>query len=327
MTDVVVTVDTELSAALHQRGVTPCRNVENSIGGVVRAGAFGIGWQMDRLEEHGLKGVFFVDPMPALVYGKAVVADIVGPILERGHEVQLHVHTEWLAWAPRSPTGERRGRNIAEFELADQIMLLKHARDLLEEAHVPRPIAFRAGNFGADDRTLIALSRLGILWDSSFNPAYLGGACRIGLTAEDRGAVRRHGLIELPVSGISDRLGTIRPAQVCALSRWEMTDALRHAGSAGDAAFVIVCHSFEMLSRDRRRPNRAVMARFVAMCREIADNPDLRSAGFADLDPAIASGARPDTARLAPNPVRTFGRVLEQAAATLRYERPWLPAR
>ncbi|WP_404369765.1 hypothetical protein AB5I39_00130 [Sphingomonas sp. MMS24-J45] len=327
MTDVLVTVDTELSAALHQRGVTPCRNVENSIGGVVRSGAFGIGWQMDRLEEHGLKGVFFVDPMPALVYGEGVVADIVGPILARGHEVQLHAHTEWLAWAAPSPVGARRGQNIADFELTDQIVLLQGARDALERAGVPRPIAFRAGNFGADDRTLVALSKLGIVWDSSFNPAYLGGPCRIGLNADTHSPVRRHGVIELPVSGLCDRRGAVRPAQVCALSRWEMIDALRHASDAGEPAFVIVSHSFEMLSRDRCRPNRAVMARFVAMCREIADNPNLRSAGFADLDPAIASVARPDTARLAPNPVRTFGRVLEQAAATLRYERPWLPVR
>lgn len=326
MTDVLVTIDTELSAALHQRGATPHRNVEASIAGVVRAGAYGIGWQMDRLEEHGLKGVFFVDPMPALVYGDAVVAEIVGPILERGHEVQLHAHTEWLAWAEASPVGDRSGRNLAEFDLADQTALLRCARDLLER-HAPPPIAFRAGNFGADDRTLIALATLGIAWDSSFNAAYLGNACRIGLGADTHAPVWRHGVIELPVAGIFNRVGSLRPAQVCALSRWEMTDALRHAGATGGAPFVIVSHSFEMLSRDRSRPNPAVMARFVALCREIADNPHLQSVGFADLDPAIASPSHPDTSRLAPNPLRTFGRIVEQAVATVRYERPWLQAR
>ena len=329
MTDVLVTVDTELSAALHQRGVAAGGNVENSILGIVRAGTVGIGWQMDRLEEQGLKGVFFVDPLPALVYGKGVVADIVGPILERRHEVQLHAHTEWLAWAKASPVGDRRGQNIGDFELADQIALLKCARDLLEGADVPRPTAFRAGNYGADDRTLIALSHLGIAWDSSFNASYLGAPCRIALTKDDHAPVRRHGVIEMPVAGIFDRSGTVRPAQVCALSRWEMTDALRHAGRVGEPAFVIVTHSFEMLSRDRLRPNRAVMARFIAMCREIADNPDLRSAGFADLDPSIASpsllSAR--SPRLAANSVRTISRMVEQAAGTLRYERQWLPSR
>ncbi len=323
MTDVLITIDTELSAALHQQGMSAQGNFENSILGVVPGGVFGIGWQMDQLEEHGLKGVFFVDPMPALVYGAAVVADIVGPILDRGHEVQLHVHTEWLAWANTSPVGERRGQNIGDFASADQITLLKCARDLLEQANVPRPIAFRAGNYGADDRTLMALSDLGIAWDSSFNASYLGAPCRIGLSAEDHSPLWRHGVVEVPVSGICDRSGLVRPAQVCALSRWEMTDALRHAGQDHHPAFVIVSHSFEMLSRDRRRPNHAVMARFTAMCREIARNPDLRSVGFGNLDPAIASLSQPKSSRLAPNPVRTIGRVLEQAAATMRYERHW----
>lgn len=323
MTDVLITIDTELSAGLYQRGASARQNLDRSIDGLVPGGAFGIGWQMDQLDAHGLKGVFFVDPMPALVYGTEVVADMVGPILERGHEVQLHIHTEWLAWAKASPVGDRRGQNIGDFDLADQITLLTCARDLLEQANVPRPIAFRAGNYGADDRTLMALADLGLAWDSSFNAPYLGGPCRIGLTAADYAPVWRHGVVEVPVSGILDRSDTIRPAQVCALSRWEMTDALRHAAQARQSAFVIVSHSFEMLSRDRFRPNRAVMARFTAMCREIARNPNLRSAGFADLDPAIASPSQPKASRLAANPVRSIGRMLEQAAATLRYEREW----
>jgi hypothetical protein len=131
----------------------------------------------------------------------------------------------------------------------------------------------------------------------------------------------------VPVSGIFASSGQIRPAQVCALSRWEMTDALRHAAQDRQLAFVIVSHSFEMLSRDRRRPNRAVMARFTAMCREIGRSPDLRSAGFTDLDPAIAAPTQPQASRLPANAVRTIGRVIEQAAATVRYERRWSVSR
>ena len=323
MTDVLITIDTELSPALHQNNVAVRQNIDTSVQGIVEAGQFGVGWQMDQLEAHGLKGVFFVDPMPALVYGAGLVADMVGPILERGHEVQLHVHTEWLEWATIPLVGDRRGQNLADFDLADQTTLLRHARALLEDAGVPRPIAFRAGNFGADDRTLTALSALGIVWDSSFNAPYLDGACRIGLTADERMPVWRNGVVELSVSGIFDRSGHIRPAQVCALSRWEMTDALRHAARHRQPAFVIVSHSFEMLSRDRRRPNRAVMARFIAMCREIVRNPELRSVGFGELDPAIAAPSSLAASRLAPSMVRTVERVIEQAAAAVRYERQW----
>ncbi|HET8612880.1 MAG TPA: hypothetical protein VFL92_08960, partial [Sphingomonas sp.] len=203
-TRVLVTVDTELSPALHQRGVDSRANFASSIFGRCPAGAFGVGWQMDRLEEAGLTGVFFVDPMPGLVYGEQIVADMVGPIVARGHEAQLHIHTEWLEWAKQSPVGGRRGRNIGDFALEDQIALIGLARDMLVRAGAPPPAAFRAGNFGANDNTPRALAALGIPWGASVNPAYLGGECRMSFDAGSTAPVRRGGVTVLPVSGLHD---------------------------------------------------------------------------------------------------------------------------
>jgi len=317
--DVLITVDTELSPALHQRGVSPEDNLASSIFGRAGSEAFGIGWQMDRLDAHGLTGVYFVDPMPALVYGEDVIRAIVAPVLERGHEVQLHLHPEWLRWADRSPVGDRQGSNIGDFDLADQRTLLGWGLDLIERLGAPRPIAFRAGNYGADDRTLQALADLGLRWDSSFNPAYLGASCRIGLDPGTVAPVERLGIGEIPVAGLFDRGTHIRPAQVCAISAWEMRAALRHASGQPGAPFAIVTHSFEMLSRDRQRPNRSVIDRFERMCRTIAIEPGLRSTGFAGLDQSLATAGASAT-RLPPNPVRTAARIVEQIAARLRYE-------
>lgn len=308
MADVLITIDTELSPGLHQCGVTPAENHVASIEGRAGGDIVGVGWQMDRLEAHGLRGVFFVDPMPALVYGPQVLPPIVAPIRARGHEVQLHIHTEWLAWVSRSPVGGRQGRNIGDFEFDDQLILIALARNLLQAGGAPRPTAFRAGNFGADARTLLALRQLGFAWDSSVNEGFAGS---LPTTA----ALGWAG--ELPVSGLIDRPGHVRPAQICALSRREMTVALRHAADHPNP-FVIVSHSFEMLSRDRRRANRAVMARFDAMCRTIATTPGLRSSGFDDLAPPIETVQSP---MLRSNGLRTVGRMIEQAVATLRYER------
>lgn len=324
MTAVLVTIDTELSAGLFQRGTGARANLESSVFGACAGGRFGIGWQMDRLEAHGLKGVFFVDPMPALVYGAGPVEATVAPIVARGHEVQLHLHPEWLAWADAQPVGAARGQSIADFAEADQRRLLALGLDLLAQAGAPRPIAFRAGNYGADDATLRALASLGLAWDSSFNAAYLGAPCRIGLPAATVAPVRREGVVELPVAALHDRPGHLRPAQLCALSAAEMRAALAHAAMPGQPPFVIVSHSFELLSRDRQRPNRAVIARFEAMCRAIAATPGLESAGFADLDPALAD--RPlAAARLGPSWPRTAARIAAQAIATIRYDRSLRP--
>jgi len=175
VTEVQYTVDTELSLKLFQEGASAQENFDSSIAGKCRDGEFGIFYQMDRLEAYGLKGVFFVDPFPALVYGPGVVARIVEPILKRGHEVQLHIHTEWLEFARDHELAHLRGRNIADFPLDDQVRLLDQARALLMIAGAPKPTAFRAGNFGANDDTLRALSALSVPYDSSFNPAFLAG--------------------------------------------------------------------------------------------------------------------------------------------------------
>ncbi len=326
MTVVLVTVDTELSALLHQRGESAARNFALSITGETDRGRFGIGWQMDVLERHGLKGVYFTDPMPGLVYGEAIVADMVGPILARGHEVQLHIHTEWLEWAKDAPVAAR-GQNIGDFSFDDQLTLLGWARDALVRAGVPSPTAFRAGNYGANDETLRALAHLGLRWDSSFNGAYAGGLCCITLDPEIVDPVAHQGLIEVPVAAIHDRPGQLRSAQVCALSSSEMRAALGHAAATARPAFSIVTHSFEMLSRDRMRPNRAVMARFEAMCAQIAGNPGLEGSGFAALDgAAMLQPATVLPSRLGPNRWRTLARMGEQALATWAYERQLFPA-
>jgi hypothetical protein len=319
MTKVLVTIDTELSALLYQRGMSAQANLDSSIHGKCDAGAFGIGWQMDQLDSRGLKGVFFVDPLPALVYGEALISDIVGPILARGHDVQLHVHTEWLEWATQSPI-EQRGHNLADFSLDDQMTLIRLAAEILERAGAPRPVAFRAGNYGADDNSLRALATLGLRWDTSFNAPFTYSPCRINLPRDQTSPCKHLGIIELPVSGIWDRLQHIRPAQICAMSAREMREALDHAGKSGHAAFVIVTHSFEMLSRDRARPNRSVMSRFESMCRVIADHPGLHTSTFAELDPDIINCGTATQPRLAHNLWRTGLRMVEQALATWRYE-------
>ena len=327
MTALLITVDTELSALLHQRGVGLDDNVRCSIWGEAQGRGYGIGWQMDQLDRHGLKGVFFVDPMPAAIHGTEFLKPIVAAIVGRGHEVQLHVHTEWLGRGSRSPVGGRQGRNIGDFSLDDQVALLRTAREWLEEAGAPAVTAFRAGNFGANDDTLRALAQLGITWDSSLNPAYRRHGCSLAATVGDQaGIVRRLGVAELPVAGICDRPGSFRPAQVCAMSAAEMRAGLRHAVREGHEAFALVTHSFEMLSRDRRRPNRAVMRRFTALCREAATLGGVRTAGFNDLSPDLGQHAACPPARLSSSRWRTSARIAQQVWATWRYERRLIPA-
>jgi len=162
MLPVLITIDTEYSSSLYRKGPGRDRafNFDRTIACRGSKGEVGIHYQMEVMSRHGIKGVFFVDPMPALVWGQEAVDAIVHPILQAGHEVQLHCHTEWLGFAKGDPFGPERGKNLKDFTLDTQSAILEYARDRLVEAGAQHPGIFRAGNYGANDDTLRALASI-----------------------------------------------------------------------------------------------------------------------------------------------------------------------
>src|SRR3712207_6465996 len=134
-TRVFLTVDTELGWGPHSRG----ESWQENFARFFDPAGVGVPWQLERLAEHGLKACFFVDPMPALVYGLEPVRRMVEPILAAGQEVQLHIHPVWLSIAD----GKREGADfeLTCFDAETQQALIAKARDLLVEAGAPAPVA------------------------------------------------------------------------------------------------------------------------------------------------------------------------------------------
>ena len=67
-TPVFLTVDTEFAWRHHSAG----HDVDGIYSRSLEPAGVGLSYQLDRLAEHGLKACFFVDPMPALVFGMAI---------------------------------------------------------------------------------------------------------------------------------------------------------------------------------------------------------------------------------------------------------------
>ncbi len=319
MTRLYITIDTEYSFGMARRlgGGGRAENFASAIIGATPSGARGIHYQMDRFDAHGIKAVFFVDPMPALVWGTAAIADVVGPIAARGHDVQLHLHTEWLALAgAANPLGTATGGNLRDFGLDQQCTLIDYARGVLIAAGAPAPVAFRAGNYGANDDTLRALATLGIAYETSHCPGIAASECHISLGPEDRQVQRHCGTIEVPISAIGARGGALRHYQLTALSDGELLAALRHAVRARQQQVTLVSHSFELLSRDRQRANRIITRRFDRLCAGLGKVSGLTTATYRDAPPHI-DATRP--APLPHSPLRTLRRVAEQALGNALY--------
>ena len=322
MTWVFITIDTEYSSGLYTGPGAADReeNFARSIACVTPDGPAGITHKLGLLKAHGQKAVFFVDPMPALVWGLAAIEDIVGPIIAAGQEVQLHCHTEWLAMAGEANplASGRTGRNIADFPFEEQCELLGFARDTLIAAGAPAPVAFRAGNYGANDETLRALAALGIGYDASHCPALPGSACRISLGPDTRDPVAHMGVIEVPAGSIGTIGGGQRHAQITALSLAEMLAAIRHAQASGREAFTLVSHSFELINRRKLAVNRIVRRRFTGLVEALAAMPGVETGTFADNPPRphiAPEPSQPVPASLA----RTGMRLAEQWVSNTLY--------
>lgn len=322
MTRVFITIDTEYSSGLYTGPGAADRadNFARSIACITPQGPAGITHKLELLALHGQKAVFFVDPMPALVWGVAAIEDIVGPIIEAGQDVQLHCHTEWLALAgSANPLASgRTGHNLADFPFDEQCAILSYARATLMAAGAPAPVAFRAGNYGANDDTLRALAALGIGHDTSHCPALPGGACRISLGPDTRDPVAHMGVIEVPVGSIGQLGGGQRHAQITALTLAEMLAAIRHAQASGRESFTLVSHSFELINRRKLAVNRIVRRRFGNLVKALAAMPGVTTGTYADSPPMPSSALAPSLP-LPASALRTGQRMAEQFVSNTLY--------
>jgi hypothetical protein len=323
MLNVLISIDTEVwPNSQDWRSTSLSHEIDHDIYGITDEGDYGIRYQVALMNKLGLKGVFLVESLFASVVGLEPLREIVQFIRSNGQEVQLHVHSEWLEKIEPNFLPGRSGQNLSSFTEAEQSLLVSKGIENLISCGAEKPIAFRAGNYGASLDTLSALASNGILFDTSYNTCYLKSSCKIDTPDLLVQPVRLRGVYEIPISFYRDWPGTYRHAQVCACTFGEMKNALNQAWKAGWYSFVIVSHSFEMIRRPGRATemasaNHVVIRRFEKLCQFLHDNSDkFRTVFFSDL---VSTSIPTDnllsktTRTIASSPLRTLHRYLEQA--------------
>ncbi len=275
-------------------------------------GDFGLPFQCRVLNDHGLTGVFFVEPLFSIRCGAAPLAEIVGLLHDARQEVQLHLHTEWVdeLLAPLVPVVGGKCQYLRHFDLAAQQVLIGVARDLLARAGAPETSAFRAGSFGFNRDTLRALAALGIPFDTSYNGAWLGPESGVAPGTLLLDVSQCEGVTEYPVTVFRDGTPKVRPAQLTACSFVELEGMLWQAAERGYRSFTILSHSFEMLNPTQAGADLTVIDRFLKLCAFLDRHRDVFWVrGFQGLE-SVPEGHVPP---LLESPIwRTGGRIIEQ---------------
>jgi hypothetical protein len=319
MLDVFYTVDVEVWCdGWKDLDARFAESFRRHIYGNTPRGDFGLPLQLELLRAHGLKGVFFVEPLFATRFGLPPLQEIVGLLADGEQDIQLHLHTEWVDEAPVPilEDSRRKRQFLRNFSPQEQGILIGEGLRLLQSAGGGRATAFRAGNFGFDVHTLGALAANGMRFDSSYN------ACTLGLDSGLRPGtvlvepVLHDGVFEYPVTVFADGTSRLRPMQITACSWGEMEGLLWGALESGRQSVVIVSHSFELLDEDRTRPDPTAVRRLRSLCSFLDRHRDtFRSQGFSELQgvsvepqPEPLSSPRWKTAwRLAEQGLRRLG--------------------
>lgn len=272
----------------------------------------GLDEQLQILSDHGLLAVCFVEPMFAGRFGHEPLREIVGLILSIGHEVQLHLHTEWVdeARVPLLPHVQGKRQHLRHFSREEQRTLINLGAQWLEQAGAPRPTAFRAGSFAFNAHTIDALADSGIAIDCSYNASTFGpssGVCSGELLEQAR---QLGPVLEVPMTVYADGRG-LRHAQLTACSWGELEALLWQAADRGPGQFVLLSHNFELLTPGLRRVDPVVMRRLRRLASFLDRHRDrFRVRGLRGVPPKPSVVPLP---RLHSTLWRTGLRMLEQA--------------
>jgi len=278
------------------RPVPPRRAMMGEYGGQ----AFGLPLICDLLGWAGLAATFFVEAFTDEQGCPGEAERVCGWLLDRGQDVQLHVHPNHRHWGMHV-RGERFGRtdDIADLLADGQRELLDEGVERLKGWTGRAPVAFRAGNMAASEQTLEQLARVGVRIDSSYTFAYLGGQCRFADHETYNGSKWYGDVLEVALSGFRQpRLPGLHPAKpvdLVGISFGECRDAIEGICGAGADA-VTILHSFSLfkvrnVQYDGGRLNLIVTRRFRRLCEWLGSNREsYPTYTFGQLADAVARG-------------------------------------
>ncbi len=293
--NVFITVDTEhsIGGAFHNLNLKPVGN-QKRIYGKVGNKEYGIPLIMDIADHYNLKVVFFVEVLNKYYFGEEETREVCEYIFKRGHEVQLHLHPNYLNFTEQNPANLKYKDNLFLYSLDEQTRLLKEGRDILQRYGIKNVRAFRAGNYGFNRATLNALKKNNFLFDSSYNYAFLKSTQGFeNMVINDAKLI--DGIYEFPITNFIQnlpfKLKKPKPLDINGVNDEEIILTLDWANKTGLINHItIILHSFSFLEPldvqyYKVKIRYYVIRRFERLCKFLFEHrKNFNVTGFNDLD-------------------------------------------
>lgn len=271
---VYFTVDTETSLGGAWRDPSHSAvPLERTVFGEHKSRFYGIPLIMDVLERYNFRATFFTEVFCASLLGSSQLTRAFRMIRDRGHDAQLHLHPAFRFFRDFLDGKPRREIDLMwQLSAEEQCRLIAEGVALFQDLSGKSPRAYRAGCYGASETTLTALHANGLVIDSSYNLAYVGGTCGFQRQSQLNAPAFVDGILEVPVTAFRvPGVSGYKPLEVSAVSVEEILTSIRCLRRAGCRDAVLVLHSFSLvkspgLRYERLTPDHTVIHRLRTLC-------------------------------------------------------------
>src|ERR1035437_4760044 len=171
-TKIILTVDVEFSIA--GAFADPINNKPMGLQSVLlekNGQSHGLGFILDTLDKHDIKATFFVETLNANYFGHDLMGNIAHTIVDRGQDIQLHLHPCWQYFKKPNwqevlklnpPNDDISRRSYHEIE-----SLLLEGLDIFSLWGLARPKAIRTGSLCVKKDVYKAMQKIGIKLSSN----------------------------------------------------------------------------------------------------------------------------------------------------------------
>lgn len=217
--------------------------VDRLIWGITPEGECGVRRICRVLSEHKLKATFMVDMVGCLLHGDDSIAPVVDYLLTEGHDVQVHLHSEWLVRLWKLFPGVHHPVGMHELDSVVSRAALDFSIHKFRSLTGNDPIVFRSGGCHFNRHTIEAARAAGFRALSNFNADRHAGIWKVAGAAACNEPFDWGGIVEIPFDIAPEPLSTDLMKTVTALQR--ARNRKKHLST-----FNVLLHSWSLISRN-----------------------------------------------------------------------------
>ncbi len=186
---ITITIDTENS----QSAIITGKWTKDTMISFCQGKNWGIRYIIKILEHYRVAATWYLSIFEKYIFGDKLMASVCDLLMKYNQDIQLHTHPVWFM-----DSEERKRMYMHQYSYDEQLYMISKGMEDIFKLIGRYPIAHRAGGYGVNRETFLAMNECGIKIDSSI--LYKNKDCKLQTSGIKNKITDFMGVTEIPVS-------------------------------------------------------------------------------------------------------------------------------